>query len=58
MNVKKTNIFVKNLLETVEEDQLKEAFSQFGNITSAAVKLPTSVPTSIQNKTKFGFINF
>ena len=58
MNVKKTNIFVKNLLETVEEEQLREVFSQFGNITSAAVKMPVSVPSSVQNKTKFGFINF
>jgi len=58
MNIKKTNIFMKNLLESVDEEQVSEVFKQFGEITSVAVKSPSSQPANISAKTKFAFVNF
>jgi polyadenylate-binding protein len=48
-----TNIFIKNLEESITTEQLKQMFQEFGNITSAVVALDD------QGKSKgFGFVNF
>ncbi|KAM0943181.1 hypothetical protein DsansV1_C13g0119541 [Dioscorea sansibarensis] len=48
-----TNVFVKNLSESTTDDDIKEAFGKFGNITSAVVMRDS------EGKSKcFGFINF
>lgn len=57
-NVKKTNIFLKNLLEEVDEAKLREVYGQFGTMTSVCVKSPAHRPSHITTKTNFGFINF
>jgi polyadenylate-binding protein len=50
---KYTNIFVKNLDETVTEEDMKEQFSSFGEITSLALM------SNEEGKSKgFAFINF
>ena len=46
-NINKTNIFMKNLLETVDEAQLMKAFDKFGVIKSAAVRMPVKVPVYV-----------
>jgi len=48
-----TNIFVKNLPKSLDEEKLRQLFSQFGEITSAVLM-------SDENKVSkgFGFINF
>lgn len=50
------NLYVKNLKPEVTEQDLKEAFQQFGTLTSIACKDWTSADT--QKKAKFGFIAF
>jgi polyadenylate-binding protein len=45
-----TNVFVKNLPETTDEQSLKELFSEFGQITSSAI--------NSHDKTKFAFVAF
>ncbi|KAJ0983853.1 hypothetical protein J5N97_002209 [Dioscorea zingiberensis] len=48
-----TNVFVKNLAESTTDDDLKETFGKFGNITSAVVM------READGKSKcFGFVNF
>ncbi|CAI9104632.1 OLC1v1003341C2 [Oldenlandia corymbosa var. corymbosa] len=48
-----TNVFVKNLSETTNEEDLKKTFSEFGTITSVAIMKDED------GKSKcFGFINF
>ncbi|KAH7688593.1 hypothetical protein IHE45_03G041600 [Dioscorea alata] len=48
-----TNVFVKNLSESTTDDELKEIFGKFGNITSAVVM------READGKSKcFGFVNF
>ena len=48
-----TNVYVKNLDESVNDDELMELFSKFGKITSALVS------TDENGKSKgFGFVNF
>jgi polyadenylate-binding protein len=48
-----TNIYVKNLDESVNDDQLNEMFAKYGPITSAVVQVDE------EGKSKgFGFINF
>lgn len=48
-----TNVFVKNLSESTTDDDIKEAFGKFGNITSAVVMRDS------EGKSKcFGFVNF
>ncbi|KAK9097367.1 hypothetical protein Sjap_022864 [Stephania japonica] len=47
------NVFVKNLSESTKEDDLKEAFGEYGNITSVVVMKDG------EGKSKcFGFVNF
>ncbi|CAN0487684.1 unnamed protein product, partial [Discosporangium mesarthrocarpum] len=48
------NVYVKNLDEAVTEDMMREAFSQFGTITSARVMVDNQ---SGQSK-GFGFVCF
>lgn len=57
-NAKKTNIFMKNLVEEVQEDTLKSLFEDFGPVTSTCIKTPSHTPTHVTTKTKFGFINY
>ncbi|KAG1152102.1 hypothetical protein G6F37_001898 [Rhizopus arrhizus] len=53
IRAKFTNVYVKNLDESINDEQFKEMFSQFGPITSALVQ------TDEEGKSKgFGFINF
>lgn len=47
-----TNIFVKNLDESIGTEQLKEMFTSFGNITSAVVAADE------QGKSKVVFLSF
>lgn len=48
-----TNVYVKNLSETVSDEKVNELFAAFGPITSAVVMKDAS------GKSKgFGFINF
>lgn len=51
--VKFTNVFVKNLAETTNDEDLAKTFGQFGKITSAVVM------RDMDGKSKcFGFVNF
>ena len=48
-----TNVFVKNLDETIDEAELEKLFSAFGKITSSSLSRDT------EGKSKgFGFVNF
>ncbi|KAL8144299.1 hypothetical protein V2J09_017331 [Rumex salicifolius] len=48
-----TNVFVKNLSETITDESLKEIFGPFGTITSCVVM------KDVNGKSKcFGFVNF
>ncbi|KAI8364239.1 hypothetical protein BD560DRAFT_403389 [Blakeslea trispora] len=48
-----TNVYVKNLDESVSDEQLKEMFGKYGPITSAVIQVDE------ENKSKgFGFVNF
>jgi len=51
-----TNLFLKNLKEEVNEEQIKNAFQQFGQITSVAVKEWQA--SGGNKKAKFGFVAF
>lgn len=53
LRAKFTNIFVKNLDASVEDDQLRELFSKFGPITSCVVQKDENGKSK-----EFGFINF
>ncbi|KAI8639896.1 hypothetical protein BD408DRAFT_420715 [Parasitella parasitica] len=48
-----TNIYVKNLDESVKDDKLSEMFSKYGPITSAIVQVDEE-----GNSKGFGFVNF
>jgi polyadenylate-binding protein len=51
--IKFTNVYVKNLAETVTSDKLKEVFGHFGPITNVVIM------TDETGKSKgFGFVNF
>lgn len=48
-----TNVFIKNISESVNEEKFKEFFSTFGNITSAKLAIDE------EGKSKgFGFVNY
>jgi len=50
---KYTNVYVKNLDESIDDKQLKSAFEKFGPVTSAVVMVNS------EGKSKgFGFVNF
>jgi len=49
-----TNVYVKNLDESVTTDKLREVFSEFGTVTNAAVMLDETG----QKSKGFGFVNF
>jgi len=53
-----TNLYVKSILETVTEEQLRSAFSKYGEITS--LMIGSSQPPFIPNgqTVKYAFINF
>ncbi|KAJ3098161.1 Protein phosphatase PP2A regulatory subunit B [Phlyctochytrium planicorne] len=53
MRSKYTNIYVKNLDESVTDEELREMFSKFGSVTSAIIQRDESG----QSK-GFGFVNF
>lgn len=57
-NIKKTNIYMKNLLEEVDEEALKKVFGELGIITSSKIVSPKHVPAHITTKTRYGFINY
>lgn len=47
--------------EGVTEDQVKEIFSKYGDVTSVGIKPATKIPKMLQDKgikLQFGFINF
>ncbi|WJX20534.1 hypothetical protein P8452_10078 [Trifolium repens] len=48
-----TNVFIKNLSETLTDEELKQLFSHFGTITSARVMKDTNGKSRC-----FGFVNF
>ncbi|KAG2205179.1 hypothetical protein INT46_009896 [Mucor plumbeus] len=48
-----TNVYVKNLDETVKDDKLSEMFGKYGPITSAIVQVDEE-----NNSKGFGFVNF
>jgi polyadenylate-binding protein len=52
-NVKFSNVYVKNLSETVTDDELKEMFGKYGTITSAVVMRDSDGKSRC-----FGFVNF
>ncbi|ONM53772.1 Polyadenylate-binding protein 2 [Zea mays] len=52
-NIKFSNVYVKNLSDTVTDDELKEMFGKYGTITSAVV-----MRDSDGNSRCFGFVNF
>lgn len=58
----KQNLFIKNLSEAVTEEQVKTAFSVFGDVTSVAVKSPSrgqdGNPKFKDVKTQFGYVCF
>lgn len=48
-----TNVFIKNISESVNEEKFKEFFSKYGNITSAKLAIDE------EGKSKgFGFVNY
>jgi polyadenylate-binding protein len=52
-NVKFSNVYVKNLGDTVTDDELKEIFGKYGTITSAVVMCDSDGKSRC-----FGFVNF
>lgn len=57
-NAKKTNIYMKNLLEEVEEETLLKVLGEHGHITSHKIDAPKHTPSHISTKTKFAFVNY
>ena len=53
-----TNLFIKSLKGTVTEEQIREAFGKYGNITSTCLREAKPVPFRPVENLKFGFINF
>lgn len=56
-----TNLFIKSLKEEVTQEELREVFSEYGEVLSIALKVSTKIPKSIESqgvKLQFGFINF
>jgi len=52
------NVFVKNLDESITEEELKTLFEQFGNITSFVLKQYDEGAKKGFPSTKYGFINY
>jgi len=50
-----SNLYIKNLRQDVEEEEIRKAFQQFGNITSVSCKEWTN---SAGQKNKFAFVCF
>lgn len=56
-----TNLFIKSLREDVTEEQVKQIFLKYGEVTSVGIKEATRIPKILADKgikLKFGFINF
>ncbi|KAJ3113936.1 Protein phosphatase PP2A regulatory subunit B [Phlyctochytrium bullatum] len=53
MRSKYTNIYIKNLDESVSDEELRKLFSKFGNVTSAIVQRDESGASK-----GFGFVNY
>lgn len=54
-NYSPSNLYVKNLDETINDQTLREAFSRFGEISSAKVMMDTKSPPQSKG---FGFVDF
>lgn len=52
------NVYVKNLDESVTDDEFKGMFEKFGTITSFVLKTYTGESKKNLPATKFGFVNF
>lgn len=53
-----TNLFIKSLVNSVTEEQLKTAFGKYGKITSVGLKEAKPAAHGSGEPLKFGFINF
>lgn len=53
-----TNLFIKSLVSTATEEQLRAAFGKYGKITSIGLKEAKPVAYGTTEPLKFGFINF
>jgi len=53
-----TNLFIKSLINSTTEEQLRNAFAKYGKITSVGLKEAKPVAYGTTEPLKFGFINF
>jgi polyadenylate-binding protein len=53
-----TNVFVKSLVETADEEQIRTVFAKYGEITSVCIKTCNPIYTFNAQNLKFAFINF
>lgn len=56
--VNETNLFTKNLLPNVTEAELRAVFEIFGEVTSIAIRTPSTPAPANLKPSNFGFISF